>query len=74
MPRKKRTKKHLNGTRVTVTKSTLNRLVSLGASHHATLVKLRKSAKVAPAKRRKKASKKKARKKKGTRRRRRATK
>ncbi len=77
MPRarkKRRTKKHANGTRVTVTKSTLNRLVSLGASHHATLLKLRRSAKSTGVKRRKKAAKKKARKKKTTRRRRRATK
>ena len=72
MPRKK--KVHANGTRVTVTKALLNRVVSLGASHHKSIKELRASIRVAPAKHRKKVGKKKGRKKTGKKRgRRRAT-
>lgn len=72
--RKKRSKKRARKTsskgRVCVSKATMNRLITLGAAHHSTVLKLKKTARAVPAaKRRKKASKKKARKK-ATRRRR----
>ena len=76
MPRKKRSKKRARKTakkgRVCVSAATMNRLITLGAAHHSTVLKLKKTARAVP-KARKKARKKKARKK-ATRRRRRASK
>lgn len=77
MPRKKRSKKRASKRttkgRVCVSAATMNRLITLGAAHHSTVMKLKQTARAVP-KARKKARKKTSKKRAKTRRRRRATK